>query len=139
MMTSLRAIAAASALITHMTRRSVPNERLFQGQPNVLTPANVEETAEVFAWTPTRAESTNTPSTQAEGLRALCITSESLPGLCHNALYEIYVGGQYVESVGNKGPNAARALEFYRRKRRKQIVEVRVQGCRVTGCDRGQS
>ena len=77
------------------------------------------------------------PSTnnQAGGLRAVCATSEgSLPDLCHHALYEIYIDGQYAESVGNLGANAQRALEFYQRKRRKQSVEIRVMFCRLQGC-----
>jgi len=87
----------------------------------------------------TKAQPLATTSNQSEGLRALRAATESLPDLCHHSLYEIYVGGQYVESVGNVGRNAARALEFYRRKRRKQTVEVRIQRCRVIGCERGQS
>ncbi len=80
------------------------------------------------------------PSTnnQAGGLRAVCATPESpaevLPDLCHHGLYEIYVNGQYVESVGNLGANAQRALEFYQRKRRKLTVEIRVMQCRLQGC-----
>src|SRR5438093_2035419 len=52
----------------------------------------------------------------ADGLRAVCDTPAQLTDLCHHALYEIYVNGQYVESVGNLGGNAQRALDFYRRK-----------------------
>lgn len=77
------------------------------------------------------------PSTnnQAGGNRAVCTTSEGpLPDLCYHALYEIYVNGQYVESVGNLGANGQRALEFYRRKRRKQTVEIRVMPSRLPGC-----
>ncbi len=80
------------------------------------------------------------PSTnnQAGGLRAVCPTPEgspaSLPDLCHHALYEIYVNGQYVESVGNLGANAQRAREFYQRKRRGRAVEIRVLHCRLQGC-----
>ena len=84
---------------------------------------------------PARVDSTNT---QADGLRAVFAPSVSLPDLCHHALYEIYVNGQYVETVGNLGGNAQRALDFYRRKRRKQTVEIRVQSCRVLGCTWGQ-
>ena len=73
-------------------------------------------------------------NTKADGLRAVCATSEPLPDLCHHALYEIYVNGQYVESVGSRGGNAQRALDFYRRKRRKQTVEIRIQPCRLAGC-----
>jgi hypothetical protein len=73
-------------------------------------------------------------NTKADGLRAVCSASESLPDLCHHALYEIYVGGQYVESVGNLGGNAQRALDFYRWKRRNQTVEIRIQSCRLSGC-----
>jgi hypothetical protein len=72
----------------------------------------------------------------ADGLRAVC--PATLPDLCHPSLYEIYVNGQYVESVGNLGGNAQRALSFYRRKRRNQTVEVRVQPCRLPGCTWGQ-
>ncbi len=77
-------------------------------------------------------------NTQADGLRAVCAIPEggpaSLPDLCHHALYEIYVNGQYVESVGNLGANAHRVLEFYQRKRRKLTVEIRVMPCRLQGC-----
>ena len=75
---------------------------------------------------------------KADGLRAVC-DSPALLDLCHHALYEIYVNGQYVESVGNMGGNAQRALDFYQRKRPKQKVEVRVQPCRLSGCTRGRS
>ena len=73
-------------------------------------------------------------TTRTDGLRAVCDTSEPLPDLCHHALYEIYVNNQYVESVGNVSGNAQRALDFYRQKRRKQTVEIRIQSCRLTGC-----
>jgi hypothetical protein len=73
-------------------------------------------------------------NSKADGLRAVCDTPENLPDLCHHALYEIYVSGQYVESVGNVGANAQRALDFYKQKRRKQTVEVRIQHCRLAGC-----
>jgi hypothetical protein len=86
-----------------------------------------------------KASLLDSTNTQAEGLRALCTPSEVLSDLCHHSLYEIYVKGQYVESVGNLRRNAQRALEFWRRKRRKQTVEVRVQPCRVPGCIWGQS
>ena len=77
-------------------------------------------------------------NSQADGLRPVCRTPEggpaSLPDLCHHALYEIYIDGQYAESVGNLGANAQRALDFYRRKRHKQAVEIRVMPCRLQGC-----
>ena len=73
-------------------------------------------------------------NTSADGLRAVCEASAPLPDLCHHAEYRIYVNGQYVESAGNLGANAERALAFYRRKRRKQTVEIRVQPCRLTCC-----
>jgi len=85
----------------------------------------------------TRAPIDTTPAYwlgYADGLRAVCDTPATLPDLCHHALYEIYVNGQYVESVGNLGANAERALAFYRRKRRKQTVEIRIQPCRLSGC-----
>jgi hypothetical protein len=78
-------------------------------------------------------------SKNADGLRAVCDTPATLPHLCHHALYEIYVNGQYAESLGNLGENAQRALAFYRRKRRKQALEVRVQPCRLPGCTWGRS
>jgi hypothetical protein len=78
-------------------------------------------------------------STSADGLRAVRGPVEPLADLCHHALYEIYVNGQYVESVGNLGGNAQRALEFYQRKRRKQTVEIRVQPCRLPECTRRPS
>jgi hypothetical protein len=80
-------------------------------------------------------------SKNADGLRAVCASSDTpqlLADLCHHALYEIYVNGQYVESVGNLGGNAQRAVDFYRRKRRKQTVEIRIQPCRLPGCWWGQ-
>jgi len=77
-------------------------------------------------------------NSKADGLRAGC-DSPALLDLCHHALYEIYVNGQYVESVGNMGGNAQRALDFYQRKRPKQKVEVRVQPCRLSGCTWGRS
>lgn len=82
------------------------------------------------------------PASKADGLRAVCPTPDggpaTLPDLCHHALYEVYIDGEYAESVGNLGPNAQRALEFYRRKRRGQSVEVRVMPCRVPGCTWGR-
>ena len=75
----------------------------------------------------------------ADGLRAVCGASEALPDLCHHSLYEVYIHGQYTESVGNLGANAQRALEFYKRKRRQQTVEIRIQPCRVAGCTWRQS
>jgi len=86
----------------------------------------------------TRTQTLDSRDTQADGLRAVCPPSEPLTDLCHHALYEIYVNGQYVESVGNLGGNAQRALDFYRRKRRKQAVEIRIQSCRVPGCTWGR-
>jgi len=68
---------------------------------------------------------------KGDGLRGV---SPALTDLCHHALYEIYVDGRYVENVGSLGGNAERALNFYRRKRREQAVEVRVQPCRLSGC-----
>jgi hypothetical protein len=45
---------------------------------------------------------------KAGGLRAVCCdTLEPLPDLCHHAEYRIYVNGQYVESVGNLGPECS--------------------------------
>jgi hypothetical protein len=70
----------------------------------------------------------------ADGLRVVCDTPIALPDLCHHAEYRIYVDGQYVESVGNVGSNAQHALEFWRRKRRKQTVEARVLPCRMPNC-----
>ena len=67
------------------------------------------------------------------GLRAV------LPDLCHHAEYRIYVGGQYVESVGNLGGHAQHALEFYQRRRSGKAVEIRPLPCRVSGCQWGQS
>ena len=86
-----------------------------------------------------KAQPLATTSNQSEGLRALRVPSEGLPDLCHHAEYRIYVDGQYVESIGNVGRNAARALEFYRRKRRKQTVEIKIQRCRMPACTWGKS
>ena len=68
------------------------------------------------------------PSKEGGGLRAV------LPDLCHHALYEIYLNGQYVESVGNLGANAQRASEFWKRKNRKKVVTIEVSPCRLAGC-----
>jgi hypothetical protein len=73
-------------------------------------------------------------NSQTDGLRAVC----TLPDLYHHALYEVFVNVQYVESVGNLGPNAQRALEFYRRKRRNQTVEIKIMPCRLPACKWGQ-
>jgi hypothetical protein len=78
-------------------------------------------------------------SNNGGGLRAVSTSAATLPDLCHHSEYRIYVNGQYVESVGNLGANAQRAVEFYQRKRRKQTVEIRVQSCRVAGCPRRRS
>jgi hypothetical protein len=73
------------------------------------------------------------------GLRAVCESSAQLQDLCHHAEYRIYINGQYVESAGNLGLNAARVLEFWQRRRRGQSVEARAIPCRVRGCPWGQS
>lgn len=86
-----------------------------------------------------KTQTLDSNNTQADGLRAVREPSEPLPDLCHHAPYKIYVNGQYVESVGNLGRNAQRALDFYQRKRRKQTVEIRVQPCRLSGCTWGRS
>jgi hypothetical protein len=74
----------------------------------------------------------------AGGLRAVREPS-ALPDLCHHAEYRIYIGGEYVESVGNIGPHAERALEFYQRKRRRQTVKIKAMPCRLPGCTWGRS
>ena len=76
---------------------------------------------------------------KADGLRAVCEPSVTLPDLCHHAEYRIYVNGQYVVSVGNLGRNAQRAFEFYQRRRRGKSVEIRPLACKVPGCTWGQS
>ena len=77
-------------------------------------------------------------TTKADGLRPVCDTPASLPDLCHHAEYRIYVNGQYVESVGNLGSNAQRALDYWTRSRRKQAVEARATKCPLTNCERGR-
>jgi hypothetical protein len=64
-------------------------------------------------------------------------TQSPLPDLCHHALYEIFLNGQYVESVGNLGGNAQRALEFWKRRNRKKTVTIKVSPCRLSGCTWG--
>ena len=75
-------------------------------------------------------------NTKADGLRAVCDTPARLPDLCHHAEYRIYVNGQYVESVGNLGPNAQRALNHWTRSRCKQTVEARATRCTLPNCER---
>ena len=36
--------------------------------------------------------------------------------LCQHACFNIYINGQYVESVGNKAEHAAQALAFWQRR-----------------------
>jgi hypothetical protein len=86
-----------------------------------------------------RVNPASTNTNNMDGLRAVCEPSVTLPDLCHHAMYEIYVDGQYVESVGNLGANAERALAFYQRKRRRQTVGIRIQPCRLPGCTWRQS
>ena len=74
----------------------------------------------------------------ADGLRAVCDTSGTLPDLCHHAEYRIYVDGQYVESAGNLGSNAQRALDFWKRHRRGKSVEARPVRCTVPNCEGGR-
>ena len=64
--------------------------------------------------------------------------SAHLPDLCHHALYEIYVNGQYVESAGNVGSNAQHVLDFYQHRRRGKVVEIRPRRCTVPNCERGR-
>ena len=78
-------------------------------------------------------------ATKADGVRAVCQPSESLPDLCHHSEYRIYVDGQYVESTGSLGSYAMHVLEFYQRRRKEKAVEVRAVPCRVPNCERGQS
>ena len=73
--------------------------------------------------------------TKADGLRAVCDTPATLSDLCHHAEYRIYVNRQYVESVGSKGDNAQRALDYWTRSRRKQTVEARGTACRLANCE----
>ena len=77
-------------------------------------------------------------STQADGLRAVCLTADTLPDLCHHAEYRIYVNDQYAESAGNVGRNAQHVLDFWKRRRPGTSVEVRARGCTVPNCTRGQ-
>ena len=65
-------------------------------------------------------------------------TESPLPDLCHHAEYRIHVNGQYVESVGNLGPNAQRALEFWKGRRRGKTVEVWHHPCQLLTCTWGQ-
>ena len=70
--------------------------------------------------------------TKADGLRPV------LPDLCHHAEYRIYADSQYVESVGSRGDNAQRALDYWTRSRRKQTVEARATACTLQNCERGR-
>jgi hypothetical protein len=62
-----------------------------------------------------------------------------LPDLCHHAHYNVYVDGQYMESAGSLGSNAARVVAFYQHKRRGKAVEARAGHCNVPGCTWRQS
>jgi hypothetical protein len=73
-------------------------------------------------------------SHETDGLRAVCLTLETLPDLCHHAEYRIYVNGQYVESAGNLGSNAQHVLDFWQRRRRGKRVEARPVRCTVPNC-----
>ena len=73
-------------------------------------------------------------NTNADGLRAVCDTPETLPDLCHHAEYRIYVNGHYVESAGNLGSNAQHVLDFWKRRRRGKSVEARPMACTVPNC-----
>jgi len=77
-------------------------------------------------------------NTEADGLRAVCDTPAQLPDLCHHAEYRIYVNGHYVESVGNRGDNAQRALDFWKHRRRGHEVYARATACTLPNCERGQ-
>ena len=77
-------------------------------------------------------------NTEADCLRAVCDTPATLPDLCHHADYRIYVSGQYVESAGNLGRNAAHVLAFWQRRRRGKAVEARATRCPLPNCERGQ-
>jgi hypothetical protein len=79
-----------------------------------------------------------TPIENGGGLRAVSPSTATLPDLCHHARYDVYVGGQYVESAGNLGRNATHVLEFYQRRRRGKSVEVRALACKVPGCAWGR-
>ena len=81
----------------------------------------------------------NRPESHCKRTDRVPIVDTALRDLCHHAEYRIHVNGQYVESVGNLGRNAQRALEFYRRRRRGKSVEVRRMACRVPGCKWGRS
>jgi hypothetical protein len=85
------------------------------------------------------SQSLDSDNVKADGLRAVCEPAAPLPDLCHHALYEIYIDGQYVESVGNLGGNAPRALEFWERRNRKESVTIKVSPCRLPGCTWRQS
>ena len=53
--------------------------------------------------------------------------------LCPHACFNIYVNGQYVESVGNKAENAAQALAFWQR-RELGVVTWSANVCSVPNC-----
>jgi hypothetical protein len=78
-----------------------------------------------------------TENIKADGLRAVC--EAPLPHLCYHAEYRICVNGQYIESAGNLGSNAAHVLEFYQHRRRGKSVEIRPMACQVRGCNWGRS
>jgi hypothetical protein len=77
-------------------------------------------------------------SNNGGGLRAVSPSITTLPDLCHHAEYRIYVNGQYVESAGSAGNNAANVLDFYQRRRRGKAVEIRPVRCTVPNCERGR-
>jgi hypothetical protein len=76
--------------------------------------------------------------TDANHPESYCERTDRLPDLCHHSEYRIYVNGQYVESAGNLGRNAAHVLGFWQRRRRGKSVEIRALACRVPGCTWGQ-
>ena len=58
--------------------------------------------------------------------------------LCEHGCFNIYVGGQYVESVGNKAENAAQALAFWQRTGI-GVVTWNASCCSVPNCTEGRA
>jgi hypothetical protein len=85
-----------------------------------------------------RVSQATTNTNSGGGLRAVPEPPASLRDLSHHAEYGIYRNGQYVESVGNLGGNAQRALDSWQRRRSRDALEWQIMPCRVPGCDRGR-
>lgn len=81
----------------------------------------------------------NNPQSYCERTDRTPVPETTLPDLCHHAEYRIYVGGQYVESVGNLGRRAQLSYGYYQRRYPTQTVELKAMPCRLADCPWGRS